>query len=143
VFDHDLVDRLAPAAMDFTVSDCCTFSPAEWMRVWYVRDWPRTLGYEHWRDLLRFPGDVRVSLFLSPLPPALVSKQLEQQATAIQASRFIRLHQKRDASPSEDKDYQEIMEERQRVEVEGDPFYYLTAVLGLVARSKEDLDAWS
>jgi type IV secretory pathway VirB4 component len=43
----------------------------------------------------------------------------------------------------EDKDYQEIMEERQRVEVEGDPFYYLTAALGLVAHDKPDLDAWS
>jgi hypothetical protein len=143
VLDHDLVDRLAPAAMDFTIPDCCAFSATEWVRAWYIRDWPRSLGYEHWRSLLRFPGDVRISLFMNPLPPALVSKQLEQQATAIQASRFVRAHQKRDASPAEDQDYQEIMQERQRVEVEGEPFYYLTAVLGLVAGSRMDLDAWS
>lgn len=141
--DNDLIDAIAPAAMDFTVADCCAFSPAEWVRVWYVREWPRALGYDHWRSLLRFPGDVRVSLFMRPLPPALVSKQLEQQATAIQASRFVRAHQRRDPSPAEDRDYQEIMEERQRVEIEGEPFYFLTAVLGLFGRSREDLDQWS
>lgn len=139
----DLVDAIAPAAMDFSVPDCCAFSPTEWVRVWYVRDWPRALGYEHWRNLLRFSGDVRVSLFMHPLPPALVSRQLEQQATAIQASRFIRQHQRRDPSPTEDQDYQEIMEERRRVEIEGEPFYFLTAVLGLTARSREELDEWS
>ena len=122
VLDHGLVDSLAPAAMDFTTPDCCSFSPTEWLRVWYVRDWPRALGYGHWRSLLAFPGEVRVSLFMQPLPPMLVSKQLEQQATAIQASRFMRLQQKRDPSPSEDKDYQEIMEERHRIEIEGEPF---------------------
>ena len=143
VLDHDLVDALAPAAMDFTIPDCCSFSPTEWVRVWYVRDWPRSLGYEHWRALLCFAGDVRVSLFLQPLPPMLVSKQLEQQATSIQASRFLRLQQKRDPSPAEDKDYQEIMEERHRVEIEGEPFYYLSAALGLLAASKADLDRWS
>jgi type IV secretory pathway VirB4 component len=143
VLDHDLVDAIAPAAMDFSITDCCAFSPTEWNRVWYVRDWPRSLGYEHWRSLLRFPGDVRVSLFLEPLAPAFVSKQLEQQATAIQTSRFMRVQQKRDPSPSENQDYQEIMEERQRVEIEGEPFYLLTATLGLAARSKEELDRWS
>ena len=143
VLDHGLVDSLAPAAMDFTTPDCCSFSPTEWLRVWYVRDWPRALGYGHWRSLLAFPGEVRVSLFMQPLPPMLVSKQLEQQATAIQASRFMRLQQKRDPSPSEDKDYQEIMEERHRIEIEGEPFYYLSAALGLIAASKDDLDRWS
>jgi hypothetical protein len=85
---HDLLDTLAPAAMDFTVPDCCAFSATEWIRVWYVRDWPRIVGQSHWRKLLHFAGDVRISLFMNPLPPALVAKQLEQQATAIQASRF-------------------------------------------------------
>lgn len=141
--ESDLVDRLAPAAMDFTIPDCCAFGPAEWVRTWYVRDWPRVVGYAHWRSLLHFPGDARISLFMLPLRPALVAKQLEQQATAIQASRFVRFFQKRDASPAEDHDYQQIMEERSRVEIAGEPFYYLTVTLGLIARSKAELDRWS
>jgi hypothetical protein len=27
---HDLIDRLAPVAMDFTIPDCCAFGPADW-----------------------------------------------------------------------------------------------------------------
>jgi hypothetical protein len=140
---HDIVDLIAPAAMDFTIPDCCSFGPAEWVRTWYVREWPRVVGYAHWRSLLHFPGEVRISQFMLPLRPALVAKQLEQQATAIQASRFVRFFQKRDASPAEDHDYQQIMEERSRVEIAGEPFYYLTTTLGLIARSKAELDRWS
>lgn len=140
---YDLVDKLAPAAMNFAMPDTCQFSATEWVRTWYVRDWPTTISYDNWRRLLNFPGDVRISLFLNPLPPAIVSKQLERQATAIQASRFVRLFQRRDPSPGEDNDYAQIMRERNRVEVQGEPFYFLTAVLGMVARSKKDLDDWS
>ena len=45
------------------VPDCCAFSATEWVRVWYIRDWPRSLGYEHWRSLLRFAGDFRMVLY--------------------------------------------------------------------------------
>ena len=143
ILDDDLIDRIAPAMMDFSHVDCCAFSPGEWVRVWYVRDWPRDVGIEHWRALLRFAGDVRISMFFHPLAPGLVSKQLEQRATAIQASRFLRAQQKRDASPAEDEDYQQIMEERYRIEVEGEPLYFVTTCLALFGASKEDLDNWS
>jgi type IV secretory pathway VirB4 component len=139
----DLLDRLAPAALDFSIPDCVAFNPNSWLRTWYVREFPGVLGYAHWRKLLHFPADLRLSLFMNPLPPAIVARQLERQATAIQASRFVRIHQKRDPSPAEDHDYAQILQERERVEVRGEPFYFLTMVLGLHAGSKAELDALS
>jgi hypothetical protein len=141
--EGDLVDALAPGAMDFTRDDCVSFSATEWLRIWYVRNWPRELSYEYWADLLRFPGDVRVSLFMEPIPPGLVTKQLEQAETHIQSKRFLRMYQRRDPSPSEDRRLQEIKEERQLIEIGQDPFYYFTVVVGLYAESEDALDRWS
>lgn len=143
VFDHDLIDRLAPPALDFSVPDCCKFSETRWLRIWYVRDWPRTLSYVNWRRILHFAGNVRISLFLNPLDPALVSRQLEQQATAIQSGRMVRAMQKRDPSLIENQKYKEIVEELHYVQVEGDPFFYLTAVFGVFGETKDELDGWS
>ena len=143
LLEGDLVDSLAPGAMDFTRDDCVAFSATEWVRVWYVRNWPRELGYDHWAHLLRFPADLRVSLFFEPIPPGLVVKQLEQHETHIQSKRFLRAYQKRDPSPSEDRRLLEIKEERQLIEIGQDPFYYLTVAVGLYAESTADLDRWS
>jgi type IV secretory pathway VirB4 component len=141
--EDSLVDALAPGAMDFTRDDCVSFSATEWLRIWYVRNWPRELSYEYWADLLRFPGDVRVSLFMEPIPPGMVTKQLEQAETHIQSKRFLRMYQRRDPSPSEDRRLQEIKEERQLIEIGQDPFYYFTVVIGLYAESEAALDRWS
>ena len=140
---EDLAYDLAPDMMDFTPQDCLSFSDAEWLRIWYVRRWPRELGYANWQALLTFPGDLRVSMFFEPLPPGAVGKQLEQQETSIQSARLLRTHQRRDPSPSQDKLYEEIKEERQLVEISGDPFYFLTVVIGLFADSQESLSHWS
>lgn len=139
VLGDDLIDILAPAAMDFSQPDCVMFSPTEWLRAWYVGAWPKTLGYTHWRALLDFAGSLRVSLFLTPLKPQHVARRLERQATAIQTARFFRAQTKRDASPSEDDDYRAVQEERYNVEVKGEPFYFLSAVVGLTASSEEEL----
>ncbi len=143
LLEGDLADSLAPGAMDFTRDDCVSFSATEWMRVWYVRNWPREMSYEAWAGLLRFPADVRVSLFMEPIPPGLVVKQLEQHETHIQSKRFLRAYQKRDPSPSEDRRLMEIREERQLIEIGQDPFYYFTVVVGLCADSADHLDKWS
>ena len=144
VFDQDLVDFLAPAAMDLeTADDCASFSATEWLRIWYVRSWPRRLGYERWQTILRFSEDLRISMFMEPLPPGMVMKQLEQQETAIQAGRYVREKQKRDPSPGDDQKLVEIREERRFIEIDGDPFYHVTVVIGLFAGSREQLDAAS
>ena len=62
-----LADKLAPAFMDFSIPDCCSFSPTEWMRTWYVRDWPHVISDRQWQRIVNFAGDVRISLFLDPL----------------------------------------------------------------------------
>ncbi len=143
VLENDVVDAIAPGAMDMTQPDCVAFSATEWLRIWYVRRWPREMSADRWAELLHFPGDVRVSLFMEPLASGLVVKQLERQETAIQSSRLLRQYQHRDPSPSEDKRYDEIKEERQLIEVNNDPFYYFTVVLGLFADSEEHLSKWS
>lgn len=141
--ENPIIDNLAPGSMDFTRDDNVCFSATEWTRVWYVRRWPRDMGYKSWEELLRLPADVRVSLFMEPLPPGLVANQLERREVAIQSKRFMRAYQRRDPSPSEDRLYQEIKEERQNIEINQDPFYYLTVVIGLYADSEASLDAWS
>lgn len=143
VVGNDLINKIAPGSMDFSDPDCVSFSKSEYLRIWYVRRWPRELRAERWAELLRFPANIRVSLFMEPLPPGLVVKQLERQETAIQSSRLMRVYQKRDPSPSEDKRYEEIKEERQLIEVNNDPFYYFTVVLGLFAESDAALAQWS
>jgi hypothetical protein len=143
ILDNVLLDALAPSFMDFGPSDCCAFGPAEWLRVWYVRDWGRTMSYAQWRKLLCFPGDARIALFLTPIPPGLVARQLEQQATALQSGRYLRVMMKRDQSIEENNAYREILEELHHVQVENHPFYYLTVVFGLAGSSKEELDRWT
>jgi hypothetical protein len=143
VLDNALLDSIAPSFMDFGPSDCCAFGPAEWLRVWYVRDWGRTMSYAQWRKLLSFPGDARIALFLTPIPPGLVAKQLEQQATALQSGRYLRVMMKRDPSIEENNAYREIIEELHHVQVENHPFYYLTVVFGLTGSSREDLERWT
>lgn len=143
VLDNVLLDALAPSFMDFGPSDCCAFGPAEWLRVWYVRDWGRSMSYAQWRKLLSFAGDARIALFLTPIPPGLVVKQLEQQATALQSGRYLRVMMKRDQSIEETNAYREIIEELHHVQVENHPFYYLTVVFGLTGSSKEDLERWT
>ena len=141
--ENPIIDNLAPGSMDFTRDDNVCFSATEWTRIWYVRRWPRDMDYKSWEELLRLPADVRVSLFMEPLPPGLVANQLERREVAIQSKRFMRAYQRRDPSPSEDRLYQEIKEERQNIEINQDPFYYLTVVIGLYADSEASLDAWS
>ena len=144
VLRTDLVDGIAPASIDLaSADDCVAFSSTEWLRVWYVRDWPRTLGYKNWLDVLRFPADLRASLFMEPYAPGVVIKELERQEVAIQAGRYVRFQQKRDPSPSEDQKLREIREERQLIEINGDPFYYRTLALGLFASSREQLEQLS
>ncbi|NJM40816.1 MAG: hypothetical protein HC853_08615 [Anaerolineae bacterium] len=143
VLEDNLVDRLAPQAIDLLDDDCVAFSGTEWLRIWYVQHWPRTLGQDNWRKLLHFPAELRLSIFMEPFSPGLISKQLEMEETAIQASRFLRAHQKRDASPSEDQALSEIRAERHKIEVQGEPFYYLTVCMALFADTREHLDEWS
>ncbi len=143
LLDNDLADQLAPGSMDFTHEDCISFSATEWLRIWYIRRWPRELRYESWQALLRFPADLRISLFMEPLSPGLVSPQLERRETAIQSKRFLRIYQRRDPSPTEDKLLQEIREERQLIEIDQDPFYYLTVAVGVYGDSYEHLNIWS
>lgn len=78
------------------------FSGTEWLRIWTVRSWPRTLGYGNWRKLLHFPADVRISLHINPVSPGNVSRQLESEETHIQATRQVRIQMRRDPSPSDD-----------------------------------------
>ena len=143
VTDNKLIDALAPGFLDFGPSDCCAFGPSEWLRVYYVRAWPRVLSYVHWKRILQFAGDVRVSVFLTPIDPGTVSPQLEQQATAIQSGRFLRVMMKRDQSVSENNAYREVLEELHYIQNEGHPFYYITVAIGIVGDSPEDLDQWS
>ena len=141
--EDSLVDALAPGSMDFTQDDNVSFSATEWMRIWYVRRWPMEMSYESWAALLRFPADVRVSMFMEPLPPGAVTRQLESRETAINAKRYMRMHQQRDPSPSEDKRLMEIKEERQLIEIGQDPFYYFSVVIGLYADAEVRLNQWS
>jgi hypothetical protein len=143
VLDHTLTDRLAPGSLSLEVSDCCSYSEVEWVRVWYLRDWPLSFGYRHWQRLLQFSGDVRVSMFHKPLDPASVGPQLERQATAFQADNMLRALQKRDLSMATGKDLADVQSAQWQVQVEGQPFYYLTVALSLFAGSKAQLDELS
>ena len=74
-----LADLLAPAFMDFAIPDCCSFSPTEWLRIWYVREWPHALADRQWQRLVGFAGDLRASLFLDPLAPGAVGRHLNSR----------------------------------------------------------------
>ncbi len=143
VLDHTLADQIAPAALNLDTSDCCSFSPTEWVRVWYVRDWPIAFAERNWQDILRFAGDVRVSMFMSPLAPGIVGRQLEQQATAMSAERVMRAMQKRDQSLVVNNELQEVQLAQWKVQIEGEPFFFFTMVFALFGSSQVDLDEWS
>ena len=142
VLDHTIADRVAPAALQLR-GDCSSFNATEWVRTWYVRDWPEYLSTRHWQRILRFPGDVRVSMFMEPLPGVVVGRQLESAATAMSADKWLRAMQKRDQSMVVDRDMQEIQLAQWNVQVEGEPFYQFTMALSLYGASKADLDEWS
>ncbi|NJM39245.1 MAG: hypothetical protein HC853_00025 [Anaerolineae bacterium] len=143
VLDSTIADLVAPAALSLKHPDCAMFSPTEWIRTWYVRDWPEALGSRHWQRVLRFPGDVRVSMFMNPLPPVAVGRQLEQQATAMSAERVLRAMQKREQSLVVDRELQEIQAAQWNVQIEGEPWYIFTMAVSLYGTSKDDLDEWS
>jgi hypothetical protein len=143
VSDNRLADTLAPAFMDFTIPDCCSFSPTEWMRIWYVREWPHALADRQWQRIVNFEGDVRLSLFLDPLAPGAVGGQLEQQATAISAGNVLRAMQRRDPSMAVSKEHADVLKAQWQVQIEQEPFFYLTVAFALYGKSKDDLDYWS
>ena len=143
VLDDTIADLVAPAALSLKHADCAMFSPREWVRTWYVRDWPEALGSRHWQRVLKFSGDVRVSMFMNPLPPVAVGRQLEQQATAMSAERVLRAMQKREQSLVVDRELQEIQAAQWNVQIEGEPWYIFTMAVSLYGSDKADLDDWS
>lgn len=142
-FDNTLIDALAPSHVYVDQPDCVMLSNSEWMRFWYVRDWPTTLSREGWLRLLRFPANVRVSIHLEPVAPGAIARQLRGQITALRASRHLRAKQMRDPSITEDETIQSAEDMARRAEAANEPVYFIVGAIALTASSKALLDSLS
>ncbi len=136
------LDRIAPGAAFFKL-DHFFFSGAEWGRIWYVVDYPPTLSFAYWRELLDYPANVRLVMHVMPLDARLIHQPLRNEYTQLQAGMLSRQQRGQIPDYAETATAAEVGDMLEAIEVRREPFYNFTLLYMLMASSREELDRHS
>lgn len=139
---RSVIDRIAPSGL-FVELDYFHFSSTQYGRIWFVEDWPESMGMAYLRELYDFPANIRFSLFVRPLDPGLVVHSVKRELTQLRAQRL--------AGEQEGKipDFGVIATERsteeilQRLQEEQSPILMVSLYVCLFASSLAELNKLS
>ncbi len=119
------------------------FSNSELGRVWYVADYPPTLSFAYWRDLMDYPANVRLVMHVMSLDPRLIHQPLRHEYTQLQAGMLARQQRGQIPDYAEAATAAEVSDMLEAIEVRREPFYNLTLLYLLMANSREELERHS